>query len=173
VAAKDCCNISPHSYLSHNNSTTYFYVVRRLNNCGYSELTLAATVKMSIDTDGEQEKPQPNKAFAPAAKQTDGNKVQLVWFYCPLGQKSPPKSFNIYYDSGTGQVDYENPLDTISYKGQKFYTYQSDTLETGSYLFVIKTLDANGIENHSFAQLSIQLNAANPDQVEILNAESI
>ncbi len=173
VAGKSCCNISPPSYFPHNSSTTYFYVVRRLNNCGYLELTLAAAVKVPIDAGGDLEKPQPNKVYALRIKQADGNKIQLTWFYSPIEQKSPPKCFNIYYDNGIGQVDYENPLATINYKGQKFYSYQSDVLEVGRYLFVIKTQDADGIENHSLAQLSIQLNTENPNQVEILNAESL
>jgi hypothetical protein len=173
VAGKSCRDISPPDYLPHNNSTTYFYVARRFNSCGYLELTLTAATKVSIDAGGELEKPHPNKVFASITKQTSDNKIRLIWFYNPIEQKSPPKYFNIYYDNRTDQIDYENPLATIDYKGQKFYSYQSDALEAGIYLFAIKPQDANGIENHSLAQLSIQLNTANTEQIEILSAESL
>jgi len=173
VTEQNCCNISPPEYLPHNNITTYFYVVRQLNNCGYPELTLAAAARVSIDANGKLEKPQPNKVFASIAKQIKSNKIELIWFYSPIEQKSSPKYFNIYYDDSTGQIDYENPLATISYEGQKFYSYQSEELQAGRYLFVIKTQDADGTENQSSAQLRIQLDVANPEQIEILNAESL
>ncbi len=44
--------ISPPSYIPHNSGSTYFYVVRRFNNCGYQEHTLAAAVKVSIGSNG-------------------------------------------------------------------------------------------------------------------------
>lgn len=173
VAEQNAFIISPPNYLLHSNSSTYFYVIRRFNHCGYQEHTLTAAVKVSLDASGELEKPQPNKIFNSKAEQISGSKIRLVWFYCPIEQNSQPVCFNVYYDGGTGQIDYDNPLAKISYKGQKFYSYQSDTLEVGKYLFVIRTEDAGGIENNSLAQLCIQLNAANLDSIDILSAEHI
>ena len=173
VAEQDACEISPPSYISHNSGSTYFYVVRRFNNCGYQECTLAASVKVSIESTGELAKPQPNKVFDSVAELVDGNKIKLVWYYCPLEQKSQPMCFNVYYDGRTGQIDYENPLVIISYKGRKFYSYQSGALEAGRYLFAIRTEDASGKENSSLARLRIQLDPTNPDAIDILSAEGV
>ncbi len=173
VAAQNACKISPPSYIPHNNSSTYFYVIRRFSNCGYQELTLVAAAKVSIDVSGELEKPQPNNIFSSKAKQVNGNKIQLIWFYCPLEQKSQPVCFNVYYDGGMGQIDYENPLAKISYEGRRFYSYQSGALGTGGYLFTIRAEDADGIENSASAQLKIQLDTANPNAINILSTETV
>jgi hypothetical protein len=173
VVEQNACEISPPSYIPHNNSSIYFYVIRRFSNCGYQELTLTAAAKVSIDASGELEKPQPNNIFSSKAEQVDGNKIQLVWFYCPLKQKSQPVCFNVYYDGGMGQIDYENPLAKISYEGRRFYSYQSGALGAGGYLFTIMAEDADGVENSSSAQLKIQLDTTNPDAIDILSTETV
>ena len=173
VAEQDACEISPPSYISHNSGSTYFYVVRRFNNCGYQECTLSASVKVSIESTGELAKPQPNKVFDSVAELIDGNKIKLVWYYCPLEQKSQPMCFNVYYDGRSGQINYENPLAIIGYKGRKFYSYQCGALEAGRYLFAIRTEDASGKENSSLARLRIQFNTTNSDAIDILSAEGV
>jgi len=173
VTEADAREISPPIYIQHNNSSTYFYVIRRVNNCGDQECTLSATAKVAIDTDGELAQPQPNSIFEVRAEQVAGNKIQLVWFYCPIDQKSKPACFKVYYDAGTGQIDYENSIAVIHYVGQTFYNYQSDTLDTNRYLFAIRAKDVTGTENASLAQLSIQLNATSPDAINILSTEAV
>ena len=173
VAEQDACEISPPSYIPHNSSSTYFYVIRRFNNCGYQEHTLTAAVKVSIKSSGDLTEPQPNKISGSRAKHVDGNKIQLFWFYCPLEQKSQVVCFNVYHDGGMGQIDYENSIAIISYEGRKFYSHQSDALDEGRYLFAIRAEDAGGIENSSLAQLRTQLAIANPDAINILSAEAV
>jgi len=173
ASEQDACEISPPSYLSHSNGSTYFYVIRRFNSCGCQERTLAAAVKVSIKSNGELAEPRPNNISNLKVKQVDSDKIQLVWFYCPIEQKSQPVSFNVYYDDRTEQIDYQNPLATIGYKGRKFYSFQSSALEAGKYLFAIRAEDADGIENISLARLKIQLDTLNPDAIDILRAEAV
>jgi hypothetical protein len=172
VGQIDASEISPPNYLPHESNSTYFYTVRRYNHCGYLEHTLAASAKVSLNAEGQLDKPRPNKIYAAKAEQVDIDKVLLTWFYCPLEQDSQPGCFNIYYDNRTGQIDYENPLATISFKGQKFYSYQSGPLETGKYLFAIRAEDTDGNANQSSACLSIELNDICPDAIDILQAET-
>jgi hypothetical protein len=173
VGAPNASVTSPPSYIPHDSNSTYFYVVSRFNNCGYQEHTLSAAAKVSTDANGDLREPQPNKVFDPRAEQVDGNAIRLVWFYCPLEQKSPPACFNIYHDNRTGQIDYGSPIAEIVYQGRRFYSYQSGTLDPGRHLFAIRTEDVNGVENNTLAQLSIQLNAESLDPVEILSAERV
>ena len=173
VSEKNASEISPFSYLPHNNNSTYYYIVRRFNNCGCEERTLAAAAKVSIDKEGELSPPQPNKIFALKAEQIESDRVKLTWFYCPVGQQSQPVQFNIYYDDGTGRLDYVNPLATIDYEGRIFYSFTTDALEAGRYSFAVRAEDANSTENNSLAQTSIELNAANPNTIEILNATGV
>lgn len=173
VDEADAGQISPPSYVQHNVISTYFYVVRRVNNCGDQEHTLSAAVKVSIDADGNLAQPQPNGIFGARVRQVAGNKIQLVWYYCPIEQQSAPACFKVYYDGGTGQVDYENPVTTIQYAGRRFYSFESAGLEAGEYLFCIRVEDAAGVENGSWAQLRIQLQTTNPDAIDILSAEAV
>ena len=173
VGQIDASEISPPDYLQHESNTTYFYTIRRYNHCGYQEHTLAASAKVSLNAVGQLDKPLPNKIFAAKAEQVDTDKVLLTWFYCPLEQDTQPGCFNIYYDNRTGQIDYENPLATISYKGQKFYSYESSSLETGKYLFAIRAEDTDGNDNRSSAYLSIELDNIYPDAIDILQAETV
>jgi hypothetical protein len=173
VAEQDDSEISPPGYISHSSGSTYFYIIRRFNSCGYQERTLAAAVKVSIESNGEPAEPKPNKVFDSISGCVDGSKIRLVWFYCPIEQKSQPVCFNIYYDNRTGQIDYQNSLAKIGYKGRKFYSFQSGTLEAGKYLFAIRAEDAGGLENNSLAQLKIHLDTINLNAINILRAEAI
>jgi hypothetical protein len=173
VADQDASTISPPNYLPHDSKTTYFYVIRRFNHSGRWELTLRAAVKVPIDTDSELVKPHPNKAFALKAEKLDGNKVRLTWLYCPIEQGSPPVRFNVYYDGATGFIDYETPLSTIEYKGQTFYSYTSDALQSGRYQFAVKAQDANDVEHSSSARLAIESDGINPDGIDILAIETV
>ncbi len=173
VAGPQAGLISPPSYVKHNNDTGYYYVLRRSNVCGDEEHTLAAAVKVSIDADGELAKPQPNSICEIKAQQVDGNKVQLTWYYCPIEQQSAAVHFKVYYDAGTGQINYENPLATIHYAGERFYSYQSELLNAGEYWFAVRAEDAAGTENCSLAQIKIQLDTTKPDAIDILSIEAI
>jgi hypothetical protein len=80
--------------------------------------------------------------------------------------------FNIYHDNRTGQINNENPLAVISYQGQKFYSYESGSLETGKYLFTIRAEDVEGNEKSHSAYLAIELDDKDPDAIHVLQAET-
>ena len=173
VTEQDTDTVSPPNYLPHSSRSTYFYVIRRFNHCGDQERTLAASVKVSIDADGNLTKPQPNNIFAASAEQVDGKKIQLVWFYSPLAQKSQPACFKIYHDAASGQINYENPIATIAYQGRKFYNHKTDALDSGRHLFAVRAEDAAGVQNSSLARSTIQLVTEIPEAMDILSAESV
>lgn len=173
VADSDASQISPPDYIGHTSNTIYFYIVRRANNCGDLERTLTAAAKMRTDANGDLAIPQPNEVFQVKAQQITGSKVQLVWYYCPLEQESAVADFKIYYDAGTGQIDYQNPLATVVYTGRKFYSYQTSALGAGEYLFAIRAEDASGTEDGSFAKLRVELIGSGPAEIDILSAETV
>lgn len=173
VAEADASEIQPPNYLQHSSNSTYFYVIRRANSCGAQEYTLAASVKLSIDANGDMAKPKPNSIFAARAKQAAGDRVQLLWFYCPIEQESRPTLFKLYYDSGTGQIDYENTIASISYAGRLFYSYVSDMLDEDTYLFAIKVEDAASTEDTSSEQIKFQLDTQSPDTIDIVGVETV
>ena len=173
VSDAEASEISPPTYVSPDSGSVYFYVIRRANNCGREEHTLSAAVKVSIDSNGELAKLLPNNVFDTRIEQVYGNKIWLVWYYCPIEQQSPPVCFKVYYDAGTGQIDYESPITTISYIGRRFYTYLSDVLDEGKYLFGIRVEDVAGMENASLSPIEVHLDSTNPNSINILSAKAV
>jgi len=165
----DTCQMSPPSYFQHNSGTTYFYIMRRNNRCGYEEYTTGCSAKVSIDADGELAEPKPNKIFEVKARYIDGNRLQLVWYYCPINQESEPVYFAIYSDNGSGQIDYENPIAEVNYIGRCFYSYESEPLDYGRFLFAVKAVDSSDIENTSLGHIAIEIRDDNPDDIDILS----
>lgn len=173
VAEADASEIRPPNYLQHSSNTTYFYVIRRANSCGSQEYTLGASVRLSIDANGDMARPKPNSIFAARAEQVAGNRVQLLYFYCPIEQESQPMHFKLYFDNGTGQIDYENAIASISYAGRLFYSYISDVFGEGTYLFAIKVEDAVGTEDGSSGRIKFQLDTKSPDAIDIVGVKTV
>ena len=173
VSEYDSTLVTPPDYLEHNIDTTYFYVVRRVNVCGNEEQTLAGAVKIAIDSNGDIVEPHPNSIFEVKAKQIAGSKIELIWFYSPFRQGAEPTCFNVYYDNGTGEIDYQNKLSTINYTGRKFYSYTTRAFALGKYLFTVRAEDLSGNENASLAQVTVDLSDSSPTGINILSTESI
>lgn len=164
--------ISPPNYLKHSGGETYFYAVRRFNGCGYHERTLAGAVKVAIRPDGNLSKPAPNNILAGSAEQITNERIRLVWFYWPLEQGSQPVCFRIYHGDGTRQVDFENPLGSVVYRGRRFYGWESGTLDDGEHLFAIAAEDAEGAEGCP-VQLMVGVCGETPAAVGIVGAASV
>lgn len=173
VTERNACEISPPAYIAHDGGSACVYLVRRFNECGYQERTLAASVRVRLDSDGELEAPRPNKVFILRAEQVEGGGVRLAWFYCPLDQGSEPARFNVYYDGGTGRIDFENALATIPYQGRKYYSYVTAPLAAGRYTFAVSAADADGTEHGSSAGAGVETGAAQPGPAEVLTAGCI
>ncbi len=169
----DASRIAPPDYLLHQSNTTCFYVLRRANGCGDTERTLSASLKVVIDSDGDLAEPVPNSIFTVKAEVVQGNRAKLTWFYCPIGQQSPPAQFNIYTGDGAGQIDYQNTIAQIEYQGRKFYSFTSNELTAGKYLFVIKAQDENDIEDNSLAVLSIEVGGTNDSLIQFVGIQPL
>lgn len=158
-------------FAGHEADRSYVYVLRRANICGYEEHTFAAAVKVSFDGQGNLIEPGCNDIFALTARQIAGPKVRLVWYYFPIGQRSEPVSFNIYWDSGTGQIDYETELGSVDYAGPRYYGFDTGVLGEDSYKFCVRGLMENGEENDDLGTVRIQIRDVVSDGVNILRAQ--
>lgn len=165
--------ISPPTYIEHKSSTTYYYLVRRVNTCGDEERTLHCAARVVIDGEGELVSPEPDDVLQIRVEQVANGKVRLVWFYCPVAQQSEPAYFRIYTDGGTGQINYENPADFVSYHGQGFYRYESESLNPGRHVFAVRAEDTAGADDGSYAQRQVHVDTTSPTVVEILSIEAI
>jgi hypothetical protein len=94
--------------------------------------------------------------------------IGLSWFYCPLDQDVAPAQFNVYWDSGTGQLDLETPLAAVAYKARRFYSYLSDPVAEGVYTFVVRAQSAAGVERAPGARLTCSVPETVPETVKLL-----
>jgi hypothetical protein len=166
-------NITIPAYCGHESSSVYYYVLHHFNKSGIYEQTFNAVLKLSLDSNGDIERDMPNSVFAPTAKIIDNNKVQLSWFYNPIGQKSEPEYFKIYFDNGSGQIDYENSIADIEYYRQILFCYESASLQNGTYLFAIRAVNILGDENVSSEQIKVQIVNSDLSSIEIIEAKNI
>jgi len=97
----------------------------------------------------------------------------LSWCYCPLGQKKGPMCFKIYGDIGSGQINYENSIETIEYEGRGLYCYQSNQLQAGRYKFAVRVQDEDGVQDGFLGFAEIEVADASVPSAEILSAEAV
>lgn len=117
------------------------YVVRRFNGCGEADRTAAAAVAVHIDAGGELAQPAPNAVAGlhveePAAQIR--NCLTLAWLYWPVAPAAPAAAFKVYWDHGTGQIDFVTPLAVVPCDGRKHYACRCGPLEDGWYRFAVR-----------------------------------
>ena len=161
------------SYVSHGPGQVYFYVVRCANSCGRIERTLQAAVKVAIDDEGRMEKPTPNGVFGLAGgQQRDGN-VGIVWQYNPIGQASRPQEMKIYSDTGTGEIDYQQAIATVPYKGRRFYRYSLEPNGESRFQIAVRAMDVKGNEHADMKKIEVEVQNRNIEAIEILEASNV
>ena len=170
VVEPDADEISLPSYLSHEAGEVYFYVVRCANGSGDIERTLRAAVKVAIDNDGKLGKTRPNEIVGLRAEQGQDGKVEIVWTYNQMEQGSGPAEMRVYSDEGTGEVDYQNPVATVKYKGRRFYKHKIDRPADGRYRFAVRAADANGNECESKQEVMFEIHETNLEAIQIIGA---
>jgi len=173
VADIDEESLSVPSFAGHQALSSYVYVLRRANICGNEEHTFGAAVKVCFDGQGNLIETGCNDIFALAAKQIQGPKVRLVWYYYPVSQADKCVSFNIYWDSGTGQIDYETALGSVDYAGPRYYGFETGVLSENKYQFCVRGIMKDGQENEHLGKVQIQIRDALPAAVEVLKVQAI
>lgn len=160
------------SFVGHEARASYVYVLRRANGCGDEEHTFGAAVKVCFDGQGNLIETGCNDIFALAAKQSQGPKIRLVWYYYPIDQGAKCDSFNIYWDNGTGGIDYENEIATVNYVGPKYYGFETEVLGEGRFRFCVRGVSKSGQENEHLGTVQIQIRDALQQGVEMLEAHA-
>ncbi len=169
----DKVSITVPSFAGHQADSSYVYVLRRTNGCGDEEWTFAAAVKVGFDANGDLVSPTCNDVFSLTVEQIKGPRVRLVWYYCPLDEGVACDNFNIYWDNGTGLIDYETELGSIDYTGPRYYGFETGVLSEDKYQFCVRGVMKNGQENGDLGKVRIQIRDALPAAVEVLKAQTI
>jgi hypothetical protein len=129
--------------VSHDPGAYYTYLCQKINGAGDSEHTFSACLRLVFDEEGAIAADTCNAVKLISIHNRDG-KVELCWFYDPCDQRISPAGFGIYWDAGSGVMDYENAIGDVRYRGRRFYFYTSDGLDEGRYTFSICVYDSLG-----------------------------
>jgi hypothetical protein len=178
VVEADDHQISLPTYLAHEPSSTCCYIIRRFNGCGRQDRTMAAAVCVHAGADGQLAAPAPNAVFGASFEVRNsgfesGHVACLKWSYWPLDQEAAPRAFNIYWDGGTGEIDFANAIAVLPYKGGKFYSHQSQPLDDGRYLFALRAESTVDAESPPKAIAGCEIRNSAPGQAVILEGEAI
>jgi hypothetical protein len=158
------------SHIHHKPGLSCCYVVRRLNSRGHIERTTSGAVRLHLDPDGQQAKPESNPVLALCARLIAANRVRLFWLYCPVHQQSPAAAFSVYWDRGTGHIDWSRPLADVAYKGHLFHQYDSNSLEAGRYTFAVQSRSASDAGSPAVSVISIQIPHSTCPSIPIIGA---
>lgn len=116
----------------------------------------------------------PNAATGISLKNISIGKVELKWLYLFGAQAS---SFNIYYDNGTGVVDYGTPLANVSRVNSLIQTFTTNQLhftdDEIEYIFAIRAVSPNSVEEENEDEYSIVVDGEAPDNPIDLDLSSI
>lgn len=91
-------------------------------------------------------------------------KVELQWLWLHGAQA---ESFNIYYDNGTGVVDYVTPVYNVIRVNGLIQTFTTDQLhftdEDKTYIFVVRAVSPDGVEDINEDEYPIAVDGKAPD----------
>jgi hypothetical protein len=172
VTSPETDEVTLPDFISYEAGKDYFYIVRCASRCGQIERTLKAAVKVSIDSEGKLEAGKPNVVFGLAVKRRRDGQIELVWGYYPIEQESEPEEMRIYTDAGTGEVNEQELIAVVQYKGKRFYQYKSEIPVNRRYRYAVRTADSDGNEQRSSKFVEIETSGRSVEAIEIVGVIS-
>lgn len=171
VSEADAMSIAIANTVEHEAGAVYLYVLRRANGCGVEERSLSAAIKAAFDDQGELIGESCNDVFDVWAEQVEGLRVRLCWYYCPVGQGSACDHFDIYWDDGSGVIDYGDAVAETDHVGSGFYSYESGVLGGGRYRFCVRAVSAGEAENSLAGEVAVEMRSQAAAGMGSLGAE--
>lgn len=138
-------------------SGIYNYGVRAVDSGNKEEFNTDVIVSVDIIGPPITEQPDvPNEPTGLTATATGGGKITVAWVYNDREEDATPTKFNVYYDNGTGNVDYNTPLTSVNYStgtqdGRHLaFSYLTAALtDTTTYIFGVRSSTATDEEDNT------------------------
>ena len=83
------------------------------------------------------------------------NKIKVTWN--PPASITDVEEYHVYWDNKTGTVDFTSALAVIGEDGSASYEFITDALASGTYKFVVRTVDTSGNETTNTTETSQML----------------
>ncbi len=154
------------------------YLVRAVDTTGQEEsnITQLVTITYYKDSNNDPVVVKPADPVYITATALAGGKAEIKWAYDPaneIGGIGVAEESRIYYDNGTGTVDYSSPLATVAMDNPTNdvkYNYTTGVLPEDTYKFVVRVATKahpNGIETDNTGYAEVTTDATPPDAPSI------
>ena len=146
-------------------STRYCIALRAVGLGGAIEQNTDLATRIETDGDGVPLGLVPNPPMMLNAQPRAGGTVLLTWQYNPRGQQTPPYTYSIYHNNGSGAVSYVTAIGES--RGRSFLTpaYADAT----TVIFGVRAASADGVEETNLTTVSCLTDAAGPPDIDTLS----
>ena len=173
VADPDAENVTVPGFIEHNPAERCHYLVSRINGAGCREHTSNGLVRIDIGADGLPVPAGPSGMAVITIEPAGADSVLLSWFYIPMRSAQMPEHFDIFWDGGSGVMDYSSPIGQVGYTGRKVYRYKAAAGSNLKCRFDVRAVAGTG--QHDPARLQAGFHRAQrlPECATIIQATTV
>ncbi len=178
AASARATEITTFSFIRHESSTAYRYLLRAVGGGGVEESTMHQLRVVAFDASGAMIGPRPNRPSGLCVDALAGGRFRLHWWYEPIGQEAAPARFEIYNDaSSPGVVDFSSSVAEIVPVGSAgLLTWTSPAFDDHVRVcWAVRAVAANGADDGNEIGIAAIADASGPpvlgDVVHALSAD--
>ncbi|MBE3070492.1 MAG: hypothetical protein IMZ66_09690 [Planctomycetes bacterium] len=152
----------------------HWFAVRPVDALGRETPLAQDEVRLETDSQGGRVADRPAGVLSASASPLPQGAAEVEWRYRVGAGGVRPVAFRVFGDGGTGTIDYGTPLGEVPYRaGQMWYAWTSGPLPGGGeHLLAIRAVSAAGPWDEQPAVVAVTVDAAPPDEVDLLEAET-
>ncbi len=164
AAGFDADEIRNFAWRNHSPGTTYYYALKSINGGGCESAPAERIWPATFDEAGNMLGDPPNAPDNLQVEPASGGRFRLRWTYSERDQLVAPSEFRLYHDNGSGTVDYETIVATVSYKFARFhYEYTSGGFaHDAKRVWSVRAASAAGIEDANTTAVVAVADAVGP-----------
>lgn len=147
-AARPASSVDSDSGATYANETVYWHVVDRVSVNGVLHQQDADQAHCAAyDSNGYVGAIPNTPIVARLIPVGDGTRVRLQWLYNPVDQQAAPERFDIFHNSGSGDIDWGTVQESIDYiDGREWYSWRSGSFSPGDSVKVsVRARTASGV----------------------------
>lgn len=150
--------------------------VRAFNKHG-SEKNIDVVDMLELLEDGDEAPLRPNQPTDLRLVTKADGKVEVNFSYNSTGEETACTHFHVYYDAGSGEVDYSSPLGSVNKSDDgpsTHYSFLSGALvDNQAYRFAVRAATADDVEDDGIEYAEITADTEAPDQPESLSVTTV
>ena len=151
AAGADASTVQTFPWMSHDADTTYVYRLTAVCGGGVENGMDETIAEARFDDAGDWCGLVPNSPSDLRVTPMADGTFLVQWAYSAEDQQASPSDFHIYHDAGTGTVDFETVVASVSYRaGRYHYAYTSGSFDHGTRVtWAVRAAAASGTEDEN------------------------